>query len=79
MNSSSMQGGMNSVISPDENTKPDGSKTLLFVPDIPLRLFKERQQATVAANTFVQEAFAGNIDSDLWQALTQLTQLVLKW
>ena len=50
MNSSSMQGGMNSVISPDENTKPDGSKTLLFVPDIPLRLFKERQQATVAAN-----------------------------
>ena len=28
---------------------------------------------------FVQEAFAGNIDSDLWQALTQLTQLVLKW
>ena len=43
-----MQGGMNSVISPDENTKPDGSKTLLFVPDTPLRLFKERQQATVS-------------------------------
>ena len=27
-----MQGGMNSAISPDESTKPDDSKTLLFVP-----------------------------------------------
>ena len=32
-----MQGGMNSAISPDESTKPDDSKTLLFVPDTPLR------------------------------------------
>ena len=38
MHSSSMQGGMNSVISPDENTKPDDSKTLLFVPDTPFRV-----------------------------------------
>ena len=28
---------MNSAISPDESTKPDDSKTLLFVPDPPLR------------------------------------------
>ena len=32
MYSSYMQGGMNSGISPDESTKPDDSKTLLFVP-----------------------------------------------
>ena len=32
-----MQGGMNSAISPDESTRPDDSKTLLFVPDTPLR------------------------------------------
>ena len=37
MYSSYMQGGMNSVISPDESTTPDDSKTLLFVPDAPLR------------------------------------------
>ena len=37
MYSSYMQGGMNSAISPDESTKPDDSKTLLFVPDTPLR------------------------------------------
>ena len=28
---------MNSAISPDESTKPDYSKTLLFVPDTPLK------------------------------------------
>ena len=38
MYSSYMQGGMNSAISPDERTKPDDSKTLLFVPDTPLGL-----------------------------------------
>ena len=32
-----MQGGMNSAISPDESTRPDDSKTLLFVPAPPLR------------------------------------------
>ena len=37
MYSSYMQGGMNSVILPDESTMPDDSKTLLFVPDTPLR------------------------------------------
>ena len=31
MYSSYMQGGMNSAISSDESTKPDDSKTLLFV------------------------------------------------
>ena len=35
MSSSYMQGGMNSAISPDESTKPDDSKTLLFAPDPP--------------------------------------------
>ena len=29
---------MNSTISPHESTKPDDSKTLLFVPDTPLDL-----------------------------------------
>ena len=38
MHSSYMQGGMNSAISPDESTRPDDSKTLLFVPDTPLGL-----------------------------------------
>ena len=38
MYSSYMQGGINSAISPDESTKPDDSKTLLFVPDTPLGL-----------------------------------------
>ena len=28
---------MNSAISPDDSTKPDDSKTLLFVPDTPRR------------------------------------------
>ena len=28
---------MNSAISPDESTRPGDSKTLLFVPDTPLR------------------------------------------
>ena len=28
---------MNSAISPDDSTKPDDSKTLLFVPDAPCR------------------------------------------
>ena len=37
MYSSYMQGGMNSVILPDESTRPDDSKTLLFVPDNSLR------------------------------------------
>ena len=37
MYSSYMQGGMNSAISPDGSTWPDDSKTLLFVPDIPLK------------------------------------------
>ena len=37
MHSSYMQGGVNSAISPDESTKPDDSKTLLFVPDTPFR------------------------------------------
>ena len=36
MYSSYMQGGMNSAISSDESTRPDDSKTLLFVPDTPL-------------------------------------------
>ena len=31
MYSSYMQGGMNSAIPPDESTKPDDSKILLFV------------------------------------------------
>ena len=37
MHSSYMQGSMNLAISPDESTRPDDSKTLLFVPDTPLR------------------------------------------
>ena len=32
-----MQGGMNSAISPDESTRFGDSKTLLFVPNTPLR------------------------------------------
>ena len=38
MYSSYMQGGMNSVISPDESTTPDDSKILLFVLIPPLGL-----------------------------------------
>ena len=37
MYSSYMQGDMNSAISPDESTKPDDSKTLLFELDTPLK------------------------------------------
>ena len=37
MSSTYMQGGMNLAISPDESTKPDDPKTLLFVCDTPLR------------------------------------------
>ena len=38
MYSSYMQGGMNSVILPDQSTTPDDSKTLLFVLTPPLGL-----------------------------------------
>ena len=31
-----MQGGMKSAISADESTKPDDSRTVLFVPDTPI-------------------------------------------
>ena len=37
MPSSYMQGGMDSAILPDESTKLDDSKTLLFVLDTPLK------------------------------------------
>ena len=33
MCSTHMQGGMNSATSADESTKPDDSRTVLFVPD----------------------------------------------
>ena len=37
MCSTHMQGGMKSPISADESTKPDASRAVPFVPDIPLR------------------------------------------